>query len=105
MSQEKVYALSLLACVLYAYGALLLRVMVNWLDSRDMQHWPLMQRLAYGKQAGYLSSNCVGCQIFAWVFSATFIAVIGFVPAINTILAIMMTFALCWVCVAQLVSD
>lgn len=35
MSYEKVYALSLLACVLYAFGLLMFRWVYNYMDSKN----------------------------------------------------------------------
>lgn len=99
MSQEKVYALSLLACLLFAFGLLMFRWMHNYMDSL---HFPasFAHRIAYGRYQ--YAKQKAWLRILRDVMCCLFCMAVGFVPILNVAIAVSATIGVMWLCIFQL---
>ena len=99
MSQEKVYALSLLACVLYSFGLLMFRWVYNYMDSL---HFPasFTERIAYGRYQ--YAKQKAWLRILRDVMCCVFCMLVGLLPWVNVAVAVTSTIGLMWLCIFQL---
>lgn len=101
MSYEKVYALSLLACVLYSFGLLMFRWVYNYTDTENYYE-SFFRRIAYGRYQHHAKKPWprlaldIGCCLFCMA--------VGFVPVLNIAVAVVATIAILVICLSELTS-
>jgi hypothetical protein len=103
LSYEQVYGLSVLACVFYAWLIFIGRMVYTWWTTSGMRNLTTVERLAY-VGAGDLSEMRPSRRLALWLACTMFLTIVGFVPVLNVIVALVGTVAMFVLCVALLLD-